>query len=128
LVLTSPPYWTLKEYPPHDGQLGLVEDCDPFHDELDKVWKHCFRVLVPGGRLAPVVGDVCLSRRKHGRHSVMPMHADIVLRAHPAISERIGLSGRDDFALVVKVGPTTLFTIFIVPVGLGVTSALTAAG
>lgn len=81
LDLTSPPYWTLREYPPHEGQLGLVEDCDPFHDELDKVWRLCFRVLVPGGRLVCVVGDVCLSRRKHGRHSVMPMRADIFVRA-----------------------------------------------
>lgn len=81
LVLTSPPYWTLKEYPDRKGQLGLIEDYDAFHDELDKVWRHCFRVLAPGGRLVCVVGDVCLSRRRHGRHSVMPMHADIVVRA-----------------------------------------------
>jgi len=81
LALTSPPYWTLKDYPCREGQLGLVEDYDAFHDELDKVWKHCFRVLVPGGRLVCVVGDVCLSRRKHGRHSVMPLHADIIVRA-----------------------------------------------
>jgi len=81
LVLTSPPYWTLKEYPAHKGQLGLVADYEAFHDELDKVWRHCFRVLVPGGRLVCVVGDECLSRRRHGRHSVMPMHADIVVRA-----------------------------------------------
>jgi site-specific DNA-methyltransferase (adenine-specific) len=81
LVLTSPPYWTLKEYPLREGQLGAVASYDEFHDELEKVWKHCFRVLVPGGRLVCVVGDVCLSRRKHGRHSVMPMHADIVVRA-----------------------------------------------
>jgi modification methylase len=81
LVLTSPPYWTLKEYPTNKNQLGAVADYDAFHDELDKVWNHCFRVLVPGGRLVCVVGDVCLSRRRHGRHSVMPMHADIVVRA-----------------------------------------------
>jgi modification methylase len=81
LVLTSPPYWTLKEYPTHNSQLGSVADYDVFHDELDKVWRHCYRVLVPGGRLVCVVGDVCLSRRRHGRHSVMPMHADIVVRA-----------------------------------------------
>ena len=81
LVLTSPPYWTLKEYPRREGQLGLVEDYDAFHDGLDKVWRHCFRVLVPGGRLACVVGDVCLSRRQHGRHLVMPLHSDITVRA-----------------------------------------------
>ncbi len=51
LVVTSPPYWTLKEYPKSAGQLGLIEDYERFHDELDKVWRHCLRVLVPGGRL-----------------------------------------------------------------------------
>ena len=81
LVVTSPPYWTLKDYPPQGGQLGLVEDYEAFLDELDKVWAHCFRVLVPGGRVVCVVGDVCLSRRRHGRHMVMPLHADIVVRA-----------------------------------------------
>jgi DNA modification methylase len=63
LVVTSPPYWTLKRYPENDRQLGHVADYEHFHDELDKVWKHCFRALVPGGRIVCVVGDVCLSRR-----------------------------------------------------------------
>src|SRR5205809_386401 len=81
VILTSPPYWTLKEYPLREGQLGLIAGYDTFHDELEKVWRHCFRVLIPGGRLVCVVGDVCLSRRRHGRHMVMPMHADIVVRA-----------------------------------------------
>jgi site-specific DNA-methyltransferase (adenine-specific) len=82
LVVTSPPYWTLKEYPDHEAQLGLVEDYGHFHDELEQVWKHCYRVLVPGGRVACVVGDVCIARRKNkGRHMVMPLHADIAVRA-----------------------------------------------
>ncbi len=34
-------------------------------------------MLVPGGRLVCVVGDVCVSRRKYGRHLVFPLHADI---------------------------------------------------
>ncbi len=78
LVLTSPPYWTLKEYRDSAGQLGHVEDYDEFLGELDKVWAHCHRVLVPGGRLIVVVGDVCLSRRENGgRHTVVPLHASI---------------------------------------------------
>lgn len=81
LVLTSPPYWTLKEYPANKNQLGLIGDYEIFHDELEKVWRHCYRLLVPGGRVVCVVGDVCLSRRQHKRHMVMPMHADIVVRA-----------------------------------------------
>ena len=60
LVLTSPPYWTLKEYRDSEGQLGHVEDYDQFLEELDKVWRQCFQALVPGGRLICVVGDVCL--------------------------------------------------------------------
>src|SRR5438045_3913710 len=62
LVLTSPPYWTLKRYNEHDDQLGHMTDYQEFLDALDEVWSHCFRVLVPGGRLVCVVGDVCLSR------------------------------------------------------------------
>jgi DNA modification methylase len=78
LVLTSPPYWTLKDYRDSDAQLGHIEDYDQFLQELDKVWKHCFRALVPGGRLICVVGDVCLSRRENGgRHTVVPLHASI---------------------------------------------------
>lgn len=80
LVVTSPPYWTLKRYPENKKQLGHVSEYETFHDELDKVWEHCFRVLVPGGRVVCVVGDVCLSRRKFGRHVVMPLHADILVR------------------------------------------------
>jgi DNA modification methylase len=78
LVLTSPPYWTLKEYNQSEGQLGGVEDYDSFLAELDRVWSDCFRVLVPGGRLICVVGDVCLARRNNnGRHTVVPLHASI---------------------------------------------------
>lgn len=80
LIVTSPPYWTLKEYPQNKKQLGLISNYEKFHDELDRVWRHCLRVLVPGGRVVCVVGDVCLSRKRHGRHMVMPLHADIVVR------------------------------------------------
>ena len=78
LIVTSPPYWTLKEYRDSEGQMGHIEDYDEFLTELDKVWAHCFRALVPGGRLICVVGDVCLSRKKNnGRHTVVPLHASI---------------------------------------------------
>jgi DNA modification methylase len=78
LAVTSPPYWTLKDYPENIGQLGQVQDYDSFVRELDKVWNHVLRVLVPGGRLIVVVGDVCLPRRGVlGRHVVFPLHASI---------------------------------------------------
>jgi DNA modification methylase len=78
LVVTSPPYWTLKRYEDVEGQLGHYEDYEGFLVQLDRVWQHCFDALVPGGRLVCVVGDVCLSRRKNnGRHTVVPLHASI---------------------------------------------------
>jgi DNA modification methylase len=77
LVVTSPPYWNLKRYNENPGQLGHIQDYESFLGELEKVWRHVFRVLVPGGRLVCVVGDVCVARRKFGRHLVFPLHADI---------------------------------------------------
>jgi DNA modification methylase len=94
LILTSPPYWTLKDYNHHEGQLGHIEDYKQFLDELDKVWKNCYRILVPGGRLICVVGDVCLSRRKNkGRHTVVPLHA--------SIQERCRELGFDNLAPII---------------------------
>jgi len=94
LVLTSPPYWTLKEYRDSAGQLGHVEDYDQFLQELDKVWKQCFHALVPGGRLICVVGDVCLSRRENGgRHTVVPLHS--------SIQEHCRILGFDNLAPII---------------------------
>lgn len=94
LVVTSPPYWTLKKYRDHAGQLGDIEDYEQFLRELDKVWRHCYRVLVPGGRLVCVVGDVCLARRKNkGRHTVVPLHA--------SIQERCRKIGYDNLAPLI---------------------------
>lgn len=80
LVCTSPPYAHLKEYPAHPEQLGNVGSYEKFLDELDKVWSECLRILVPGGRVACVVGDVCISRKAGGRHHVLPLSADLQVR------------------------------------------------
>ena len=78
LIVTSPPYWTLKDYRQHPDQMGYIADYDAFLSDLDRVWQVCHDALVPGGRLICVVGDVCLSRRKNnGEHTVVPLHASI---------------------------------------------------
>lgn len=85
LAVTSPPYWNLKRYNEHPDQLGHIDDYEAFLSELERVWKHVYRVLVPGGRLVCVVGDVCVARRDYGRHLVFPLHSDISV-----ICRRIG--------------------------------------
>ena len=81
LVVTSPPYFNLKRYNDRDGQLGHVDEYEKFLDEIDRTWRHCYRALVPGGRLIVNVGDVCVARRNNGgRHHVIPLHADISVR------------------------------------------------
>jgi len=85
LIVTSPPYWNLKRYNENPDQLGHIQDYEAFLIELEKVWRHVFRLLVPGGRLVCVVGDVCVARRNFGRHLVFPLHADICV-----ICRRIG--------------------------------------
>jgi site-specific DNA-methyltransferase (adenine-specific) len=86
LVVTSPPYGALVHYSDSPGQLGNIQAYELFLEELDKVWAECLRLLVPGGRVACVVGDVCISRKRAGRHHVLPLSADIQVRAR-----RIGL-------------------------------------
>lgn len=94
LVVTSPPYWTLKRYNDHPSQMGHVTDYDEFMAALDEVWRNCYRALVPGGRLVVNVGDVCLSRRKNnGRHTVVPLHA--------TIQERCKAIGFDNLAPII---------------------------
>jgi len=85
LVVTSPPYWTLKEYTAgNNQQLGHCSDYERFLGELDRVWIECRRVLVGGGRICCVVGDVCIPRKKGGRHYLVPLHSDIQVRARKA--------------------------------------------
>jgi modification methylase len=94
LVVTSPPYWTLKQYNESSAQMGSISDYESFLSELDRVWEHCYRLLVSGGRLICVVGDVCLSRKKNkGRHTVVPLHA--------SIQERCRGMGFDNLAPII---------------------------
>jgi len=53
LVVTSPPYNVAKDYSDHDDDLSLEE----YVDLLNAVWRECYRVLVPGGRLCVNVAN-----------------------------------------------------------------------
>lgn len=80
LVVTSPPYFNIKDYENGTGgddQLGDIDEYERFNAEIDRVWEQCYEKLVPGGRMCVVVGDVLRSRSEHGRHRVLPLHATI---------------------------------------------------
>lgn len=84
----------MKKYRDRPQQLGAISLYEEFLDDLDKVWRHCLRALVPGGRLICVVGDVCLSRRQNeGRHTVVPLHS--------SIQERCRQIGFDNLAPII---------------------------
>jgi DNA modification methylase len=102
LVITSPPYWNNKPYESGTGQLGLIADYEEFLGALDQVWAHCLRVLVPGGRLIVVVGDVLIPRRRLGRHVVFPLHS--------SIQEHCRTIGFDNLAPIIwyKIGNAAL--------------------
>src|SRR5260370_28429209 len=55
LVVTSPPYWTLKAYEPHQDQLGAIVDYEQFLNERDRVCRECVQLLAPGRRSCCVV-------------------------------------------------------------------------
>src|SRR5258708_35648086 len=61
--------------------MGHFEDYDHFLSSLDQVWSECKRIIVGGGRICCVVGDVCIPRKKGGRHYLVPLHSDIQVRA-----------------------------------------------
>src|SRR5438093_6802793 len=88
LVVTSPPYFDLVEYVHGEDQLGHVHDYERFLGETEKVWAEAMRVLIPGGRLCIVVGDICRSRRRFGKHEVIPLHANILVQC-----QRLGFEG-----------------------------------
>jgi modification methylase len=83
LIVTSPPYANLKQYTPgNPDQLGDIVDYEAFLNELDHVWRECYRMLVPGGRICCVVGDVNVARSSSDkRHHVLPLGSDIRVRA-----------------------------------------------
>lgn len=48
VVITSPPYWKLRDYS-HESQIGRETRYGDYLDRIEPVWAECARVLKPGG-------------------------------------------------------------------------------
>jgi len=77
LVVTSPPYWCIKDYA-HPGQIGYDQSYEEYLEDLGNVLSECHRVLHPGCRAAVNIGDQYLRAKEHGRYRVQPIPADII--------------------------------------------------
>lgn len=77
LVVTSPPYWHIKDYG-ISGQIGFGQNLHAYLKDLYCVWQECFRVLRPGGRLCVNVGDQFARAAVYGRYKIIPLHAEII--------------------------------------------------
>ncbi len=77
LVITSPPYWNIKDYG-IENQIGYGQSLHEYLKDLYRVWKECYRVLIPGRRLCINVGDQFARSILYGRYKVIPLHAEII--------------------------------------------------
>ena len=77
LIITSPPYWQLKDYGV-SNQIGFDDDYEAYINNLNVVWKECFRVLDDGCRLCINVGDQFARSVYYGRYKVIPIHSEII--------------------------------------------------
>ncbi len=77
LIITSPPYWQLKDYGTED-QIGFNDSYENYINNLNLVWSECFRVLHDGCRLCINIGDQFARSVYYGRYKVIPIHSEII--------------------------------------------------
>jgi site-specific DNA-methyltransferase (adenine-specific) len=77
LIITSPPYWQLKDYG-NGGQIGFNDSYEDYINNLNLVWKECYRVLHKGCRLCVNIGDQFARSVYYGRYKVIPIREEII--------------------------------------------------
>ena len=77
LIITSPPYWQLKDYGV-ENQIGFDDSYEDYINNLNLVWNECFRVLHPGCRLCVNIGDQFARAVYYGRYKVIPIRTEII--------------------------------------------------
>lgn len=77
LVVTSPPYWQLKDYG-SEHQIGWGDSYEEYINHLNLVWAECHRVLENGCRLCVNIGDQFARAVYYGRYKVIPIKTEII--------------------------------------------------
>lgn len=77
LIVTSPPYWQLKDYG-DERQIGFNDTYEEYINNLNLVWKECYRVLHDGCRLCINIGDQFARSVYYGRYKIIPIHSEII--------------------------------------------------
>lgn len=77
LVITSPPYWQLKDYGT-ENQIGFHDSYENYINNLNLVWKECYRTLNNGCRLCVNIGDQFARAIYYGRYKVIPIREEII--------------------------------------------------
>lgn len=77
LIITSPPYWQLKDYG-SANQIGFNDSYENYINNLNLVWNECYRVLYPGCRLCVNIGDQFARSVYYGRYKVIPIREEII--------------------------------------------------
>ncbi len=77
LVVTSPPYWSIKDYG-NPKQIGYRDTLTTYLNKLDKVWSECIRALAPGCRLCINIGDQYLRAEGKTPYQIIPLHSYLV--------------------------------------------------
>lgn len=77
LIVTSPPYWQLKDYGAAN-QIGFNDSYEDYINNLNLVWQECERVLEPGCRLVVNIGDQFARSVYYGRYKIIPIRTEII--------------------------------------------------
>lgn len=78
LVVTSPPYWKIKDYG-HKNQIGYNDSLNEYFENLNRIWKECVRVLHPGCKMCINIGDQFLRAIKKKRvYQTVPLHSLLI--------------------------------------------------
>ena len=77
LIITSPPYWQLKDYG-DDNQIGFHDSYESYINNLNMVWFECNRILHDGCRLCINIGDQFARSVYYGRYKVIPIRTEII--------------------------------------------------